>query len=238
MKAKLFDGKENVIARDVEIVDTNPPPRVVVWRKRAFQLLTIFEDVAGKIANYHEITVFFVSENPLQVVVSELKQPDDIGRWVWYSDGHGEPEIGRIKAWDGRNVHVVYKCGGNWSRFTDYTAATTDPMNLTFADYNNPKDMGIITNLVKAERKLPQDGVSEPDAQLEKLLNQIVLCADGQMRVLVKIEPKFLTYQVHVGKSDKEQIFLLVSPTHRQLCEKDFLEGKLIPKTNYQTVTG
>jgi len=58
----------------------------------------------------------------------------DVGRWVMYHGNAGEKEKGRIKTWDDEVIFVVYKCGDNWDRFTDYTAAATVPSQLTFID--------------------------------------------------------------------------------------------------------
>lgn len=56
----------------------------------------------------------------------------DIGKWVYYSPGFGENEKGRIKDWNQKYIFVVYKCDENWNKFQDYTAAATNPKDLTF----------------------------------------------------------------------------------------------------------
>jgi hypothetical protein len=60
--------------------------------------------------------------------VFELKQAD-IGRWVKFDD----KELGRIKSYDGYNIFVVYKCGGDWENYANYTAEATHPSRLEFA---------------------------------------------------------------------------------------------------------
>ena len=63
--------------------------------------------------------------------IKELK-PQDVGKWVQYRGGAGAVVRGRIKSWDDRVVFVVYSCGGEWSQFKEFTAAATDPADLTF----------------------------------------------------------------------------------------------------------
>ena len=56
----------------------------------------------------------------------------DVGKWVLYERETREPELGIIKSWNKSFIFVVYKCGGNWAKFMDYTAALTSPKDLTF----------------------------------------------------------------------------------------------------------
>ena len=65
--------------------------------------------------------------------ITKLTQ-EDIGRWVIYLPfyGGGEPEKGRIKAWNDRNIFVVYKCNNEWNRFQDFAGCSTDPKDLEF----------------------------------------------------------------------------------------------------------
>lgn len=58
------------------------------------------------------------------------------GDFVAYTSGTGEKEIGRVKSVhpDPRKVFVVYKCGGNWDDFQNYTAAATDVRDLILAE--------------------------------------------------------------------------------------------------------
>lgn len=56
----------------------------------------------------------------------------DIGRWVEYKPLKGQLEKGRIKSWNDKWIFVVYKCDKNWNDFKNYTAAATNPKDLTF----------------------------------------------------------------------------------------------------------
>lgn len=57
---------------------------------------------------------------------------EDVGRWVTYTTGHGTTERGRIKSWNDTYIFVVYKCAGEWKDYQNYTAAATDPKDLTW----------------------------------------------------------------------------------------------------------
>lgn len=57
---------------------------------------------------------------------------EDIGRWVLYTSYIGWTEKGRIKSWNDKYIFVVYKCGGEWDRFKDFTGQATDPQDLRF----------------------------------------------------------------------------------------------------------
>lgn len=52
-----------------------------------------------------------------------------VGQKVHYNDEHGKIENGIVKAlhhkWNDC-VFVVYKCGGEWERYQDFTGALTD----------------------------------------------------------------------------------------------------------------
>ena len=61
-------------------------------------------------------------------------KPSDVGRWVKYYPGVGEPEFGRIKSWGPNVVFVVYKCDGKWDNYDEYTAAATWPGDLEFCE--------------------------------------------------------------------------------------------------------
>jgi hypothetical protein len=66
------------------------------------------------------------------IQINELG-PQHVGRWVEYRDpGTGETGRGRIKSWNAWSVFVVYRCNNEWHRFTEFTAAATDPADLTF----------------------------------------------------------------------------------------------------------
>ena len=58
----------------------------------------------------------------------------DIGRWVVYDNGFDPPQKGRIKGWNEDTVFVVFKCGGNWRRFMNYTGEGCDPETLYFEE--------------------------------------------------------------------------------------------------------
>jgi hypothetical protein len=54
----------------------------------------------------------------------------DIGRWVSYSILPPHCDRGRIKGWIEKFVYVVFRCGGHWDDYADYTAAPTLPEYL------------------------------------------------------------------------------------------------------------
>lgn len=58
--------------------------------------------------------------------------PSDVGRWVEYRGRAGELDRGRIKSWNDKYIFVVYACAGEWQRFFDFTAAATNPSDLSF----------------------------------------------------------------------------------------------------------
>jgi hypothetical protein len=58
--------------------------------------------------------------------------PEHVGRWIDYHDGSGKIETEKVKAWNDRVVFVVYRCNNEWHRFSEFTAAATDPADLTF----------------------------------------------------------------------------------------------------------
>jgi hypothetical protein len=58
----------------------------------------------------------------------------DIGRWVVYHAPHCKVEVGRLKGWNQKVVHVVYKCDGQWERYWDFTGQATDPADLEFKE--------------------------------------------------------------------------------------------------------
>lgn len=55
----------------------------------------------------------------------------DIGTWVKYNP---TGEKGRIKSFSLRAgwVYVVFKCGGEWDRYKEFTAAACLPRHLSF----------------------------------------------------------------------------------------------------------
>jgi hypothetical protein len=58
----------------------------------------------------------------------------DIGRWVLYHPRYGHIQRGRLKGWNQKVIHVVYKCDGQWDRYFDFTGEATDPADLEFND--------------------------------------------------------------------------------------------------------
>jgi hypothetical protein len=55
------------------------------------------------------------------------------GQRVHYKPSFGEPENGIVKLvhpHNPRTVFVVYKCGGNWDSYQNYTAASTNVADL------------------------------------------------------------------------------------------------------------
>lgn len=65
----------------------------------------------------------------MSIVVTEK----DIGREVFYTDGTGERQFGKIKSFNDSWVFVVYNCASNWDDYREYTAAATDRNHLEFA---------------------------------------------------------------------------------------------------------
>lgn len=53
--------------------------------------------------------------------IDELK----VGMRVHYAPDYGRKENGIVKSIRDNNVFVVYKCGGEWDHYQDYTAANT-----------------------------------------------------------------------------------------------------------------
>jgi hypothetical protein len=56
----------------------------------------------------------------------------DVGKWIVYSILPPCRDRGRLKSWTKQFVYVVFRCGGNWADYTDYTAAPTLPEYLDF----------------------------------------------------------------------------------------------------------
>lgn len=73
----------------------------------------------------------FESEEIDGIDIAALAQ-SDVGKWVIYKGNAGEIEEGRIKSWNDEFVFVVYKCGGEWDRFKDFTGCATRPGQLEF----------------------------------------------------------------------------------------------------------
>lgn len=61
----------------------------------------------------------------------------DIGRWVEYRGTGGEIERGKLKSWNDEYIFVVYKCGGEWDRFKDFTGVATSPKELSFIKFGS-----------------------------------------------------------------------------------------------------
>ena len=56
----------------------------------------------------------------------------DIGRYVLYYPGYGDPERGRIKSFNTHFVFVVYKCNNDWDNYKDYTGCSTRREDLEY----------------------------------------------------------------------------------------------------------
>lgn len=70
-------------------------------------------------------------ENQTVIQIKDLG-PQHVGRWVDYHDDSGKIEVGKIKSWNDQVVFVVYRCNNEWHRFKEFTAAATNPADLTF----------------------------------------------------------------------------------------------------------
>lgn len=62
----------------------------------------------------------------------KLLEKGDDGRYVTYVDSMRDKKLGRIKSWNDKWIFVVYNCADCWDDFRDYTAAATDPKDLTW----------------------------------------------------------------------------------------------------------
>ena len=67
-------------------------------------------------------------------------EKSNIGDWVEYRGGAGEVERGRLKGWNDKFIFVVYKCGGEWERFQDFTGVATSPKDLRFIKMSSEHD--------------------------------------------------------------------------------------------------
>ena len=67
----------------------------------------------------------------VSIAIPKLTKSDK-GRWVEYVGFAGERDKGRIKSWNQSFIFVVYKCGGDWDNYENYTAQATDPTQLVF----------------------------------------------------------------------------------------------------------
>jgi hypothetical protein len=57
---------------------------------------------------------------------------EDFGRWVVYTDGTKQGQLGRIKSWNDMWIFVVYHCADEWDNYQDYTGCATTPSDLRF----------------------------------------------------------------------------------------------------------
>ena len=71
------------------------------------------------------------------IEIKDLKE-SDIGRWVIYTRPYCRQK-GRIKSWNDTWIFVVYKCADVWEDYKNYTAAATDPIELSFIDKDGLK---------------------------------------------------------------------------------------------------
>lgn len=65
---------------------------------------------------------------------------NDIGRFVLYCDGYGNPELGRIKSFRDDAIFVVFNCNNDWVNFKEYTAQNCQPKYLSFCS-NKARDV-------------------------------------------------------------------------------------------------
>lgn len=70
--------------------------------------------------------------------VAGLRESDK-GRWVEYRGSGGEIERGKLKGWSDTGIFVVYKCGGEWDKFMDFTGQATKPKDLRFIKLGEEK---------------------------------------------------------------------------------------------------
>ncbi len=57
---------------------------------------------------------------------------DHKGLWVQYKPSFGTPEKGILKSWNHLNCFVVFKCGGDWQHYENYTGQSVNPNDLSF----------------------------------------------------------------------------------------------------------
>jgi ABC-type lipoprotein release transport system permease subunit len=55
-----------------------------------------------------------------------------VGDKVHYTAPHGAKENGIVKEVRSDRVFVVYKCGGEWDNYQNYTGQSTNPDDLSF----------------------------------------------------------------------------------------------------------
>lgn len=92
-----------------------------------------------------------------------MKPPDlNPGDKVMYVPSHGNPEKGIVKSLCDNHhyVFVVYKCGGNWDDYQNYTAARTAIADLK-KGWQNPKPI--------RKKENPETDLSAADQYLDDL---------------------------------------------------------------------
>ena len=62
----------------------------------------------------------------------KLLEKKDEGKWVIYTNSVGKKEEGKIKSWNEKWIFVVYNCADEWDNYRDYTAAATNPNDLSW----------------------------------------------------------------------------------------------------------
>lgn len=63
----------------------------------------------------------------IRIMIPQEMKP---GQNVHYVPQVGQPENGIVKSFNAHRALVVYKCAGNWGRYMDYTAASTELEDL------------------------------------------------------------------------------------------------------------
>ncbi len=57
------------------------------------------------------------------------------GQKVMYTEsGTGHEEVGVLKSWNDSTIYVVFKCGGQWDNYQNYTGEGCDPGQCRFID--------------------------------------------------------------------------------------------------------
>ena len=68
--------------------------------------------------------------------IDEIK----VGAQVHYAPAYGRKENGIVKSVRGESVFVVYKCGGEWDHYQDYTGQNT-PIEDLHPGWLNEKEL-------------------------------------------------------------------------------------------------
>jgi hypothetical protein len=69
------------------------------------------------------------------MTIEEIK----VGQRVHYAPSHGKKENGIVKSITEHAVFVVYKCGGEWDHYQDYTGQNT-PIEDLYPGWTTEKE--------------------------------------------------------------------------------------------------